>query len=186
MTEDEAQRLIDAAGFDPDAALYLPLFILIALYTGRRAEAILSLRWSKIDLKAKTINFEIEGRAPTKKRRGICRIADELLPHLEEAKRRGSDLGPVLHIGGRPIKSINKGFAAACRRADIENVTPHTLKHTAITWACQSGKAPLWELAGFFATTMKTMEQRYAHHHPDHMQNAVAAVGGKSFRVISR
>ena len=44
LTADEAQRLLDAATFDADAALYLPLFILIALYTGRRAEAIMSLR----------------------------------------------------------------------------------------------------------------------------------------------
>ena len=67
----------------------------------------------------------------------------------------------------------------------LVGVSRHTLKHTAITWACQSGKASLWELSGFFATTPKTME-RYAHHHPDYQRNAVAAVGGKSFRVISR
>jgi integrase len=185
LTEEEAQRLLDASAVDPDAALYMPLFILVALYTGRRSEAILSLRWSKVDLKARTIDFELSGRKRTKKRRGVCSVVDALLPHLEEAKRRGSDLGPVLHINGRPIKSIKKGFAAACRRAGLQAVTPHTLKHTAITWACQSGKASLWELSGFFATTMKTME-RYAHHHPNYQRNAMAAVGGKRLQVISR
>jgi integrase len=180
LTEDEAQRLLDAGD------LNLKLFILIGLYTGRRAEAIMSLRWERIDLKAMTLDFDIPGRKVTKKRRGICRIVPELLPHLIEAKRRGSDIGPVFHINGKPIKSLRKGFEAACRRAGISGVSRHTLKHTAITWACRSGRASLYELAGFFATSMKTMEQRYAHHHPDHQQNAVAAVGGKSFRVISR
>jgi integrase len=185
LTETEAQKLLDAATFDPDAALYLPLFILVALYTGRRAEAIMSLRWEKIDLNGGTINFEIDGRKRTKKRRGICPIVDELRPHLEEAKRRGTDIGPVFHINGRPIKSVRKAFENACRRAGIAGVSRHTLKHTAITWAMQTGKSSPWELSGFFATTEKTME-RYAHHHPDYQANAVAAVGSKRFRVISR
>jgi integrase len=186
LTEDEAQRLLDAAAFDPDAALYMPLYILIALYTGRRAEAITSLTWERIDLKARTINFDIPGRKLTKKRRGQCRIVEELMPHLEAAKRRGGDIGPVFHISGRPIKSLRKGFEAACRRAGLTGVSRHTLKHTAITWACRSGKATLWELSGFFATTMKTMEDRYAHHHPAHQLNAVAAIGGKGLKVTSR
>ena len=87
-------------------------------------------------------------------------------------RRRGGDIGPVFHINGRPIKSVRKGFEAACRRAGLTGVSRHTLKHTAITWACQSGKATLWELGGFFATTPKTMEH-YAHHHPAHQQNAL-------------
>ena len=96
------------------------LFTLIALYTGRRAEAIMSLRWERIDFGANTIDFEIPGRKATKKRRGVCRIPDELRPHLAEAKRRGTDIGPVFHISGRAIKSLRKGFEAACRRAGVE------------------------------------------------------------------
>ena len=103
----------------------------------------MSLRWEKIDLNAGTINFEIDGRKRTKKRRGICPIVDELRPYLEEAKRRGTDIGPVFHINGRPIKSVRKAFENACRRAGITGVSRHTLKHTAITWACLSGKATL-------------------------------------------
>jgi integrase len=146
----------------------------------------MSLRWERIDFNANTIDFEIPGRKATKKRRGICRIPDDLRPYLVEAKRRGSEIGPVFHINGRPIKSVRTAFEGACRRAGLTGVSRHTLKHTAITWACQSGKATLWELAGFFATTMETMEKRYAHHHPAHQANAAAAVSGKSFRVTSR
>ena len=50
--------------------LYLPLFILIGLYTGRRKEAILSLRWPQVDLGAGRIDFEIPGRKRNNKRRG--------------------------------------------------------------------------------------------------------------------
>ena len=124
LSRREAARLIRAARLDPGARLYMPLFILIALYTGRREEAILSLRWSQIDLASNTINFEIAGRARTKKRRGQIQIPERLRPHLARARRRGSDLGPVLHINGRPIKNVKKGFAGACRRAGIEGASP--------------------------------------------------------------
>lgn len=45
--------------------LYLPLFILIALRTGARKEAILSLRLSQVDLEAGRIDFNPAGRRRT-------------------------------------------------------------------------------------------------------------------------
>jgi hypothetical protein len=71
----------------------MPLFIVIGLYTGRRKEAILSLRWPQVDLKGKVIDFDLLGRPVTDKVRGKIRIPDRLLPHLVRAWRRGSDLG---------------------------------------------------------------------------------------------
>ena len=117
LTRTEAARLIRAAR-TPQARLYLPLFILIGLYTGRRKGAILSLRWPQVNLGARTINFEVAGRRTNKKRRGIVPIPPRLLPHLRRARRRGSDLGYVLHINGERIGDIKKGFAGACERRD--------------------------------------------------------------------
>ncbi len=85
LTRKEAARLIRAAR-TPQARLYMPLFILIGLYTGRRKEAILSLRWPQVNLEARTINFEIAGRKRTNKKRGIVPIPPRLLPHLRRAQ----------------------------------------------------------------------------------------------------
>jgi integrase len=52
-------------------------------------------------------------------------------------------------------KDIKKGFAAACDRAGIADVTPHTLKHTAATWLMQSGTDP-WQAAGFLSRRRRT------------------------------
>ena len=71
----------------------MPLFILLGLYTGRRKEAILSLRWPQVDLEAALIDFEIAGRKRTNKKRGKVPIPARLLPHLIRARRRGTDLG---------------------------------------------------------------------------------------------
>src|SRR5215469_1618570 len=99
LTRNEAARLLRAA-CTAQARLYLPLFILIAIYTGRRKEAVLSLRWPQIDLARRTINFDLAGRKRTNKRRGIVPIPPRLLPHIERAKRRGTEMGYVLHVNG--------------------------------------------------------------------------------------
>src|SRR5262249_42064131 len=130
LTREEAALLLRASR-TPHARLYLPLFILLGLYTGRRKEAILSLRWPQVNLDAGLIDFELVGPQRPNKKRGKVPIPRKLLSHLRRARRRGSDLGHVLHIDGEPIGDIKKGFAAACRRAGILGVTPHTLRHTA-------------------------------------------------------
>ena len=184
LTRQEAARLIRAAT-TKRARLYMPLFILMGLYTGRRKEAILSLRWPQVDLEAGRIDFEASRRKRTNKRRGKVPIPPRLLPHLRRARKRGSDLGYVLHIDGERIGDIKNGFAAACRRAGVEGVTPHVLRHTAATWLMQAGTAP-WQASGFLSMTMETLERVYGHHHPDHMRAAAEAVGRRpqNVRVI--
>src|SRR5215471_10986280 len=108
-TRDEAALLLRASR-TAQGRLYMPLFILLGIYTGRRKEAILSLRWPQVKLDTQTINFEIAGRRRTNKRRGVVRIAPELLRHLKRARRRGTDMGYVLHIDGKRIGDIKKGF----------------------------------------------------------------------------
>lgn len=181
LTRDEVARLIHAAR-SPQARLYLPLFILLGVYTGRRKEAILSLRWPQVNLTARTINFEKPGRRRTKKRRGIIKIPPRLLPHLQRARRRGTDLGHVLNINGEAIGDIKKGFAAACERGGVESATPHTLKHTAATWLMQAGTDP-WQAAGFLATSVDTLLKVYGHHHPDYQREAVENIGRRPQNV---
>lgn len=174
LSRSEAARLLRASR-TPQTRLYLPLFILIGLYTGRRAEAVLSLRWPQVDLAAARINFET-GRVRTKKRRGLVPIPPRLLPHLKRARRRGSDLGPVLHLSGRPLKDVAAGFAGACQRAGLSGVTPHTLRHTAATWLMQGG-VDAWQVAGFLSMSLATLTRVYGHHHPDFMQDAALSIG---------
>ena len=183
LTRQEAARLLRGSRTE-QARLYMPLFILLGLYTGRRKEAILSLRWPQVDFVAGLINFETPGREQTKKRRGKVPIPAKLLPHLRRARRRGSDLGFVLHINGRRISDIKKGFAAACKRGELHGVSPHTLRHTAATWLMQAG-VQHWQAAGFLAMSEKTLRDVYGHHHPDYLREAAEAFN-KRARPVRR
>jgi integrase len=146
----------------------------------------MSLRWPQVNLEAKTINFEIAGRRRTNKRRGVVPIPPRLLPHLKREWRRGTDMGYVLHIDGKPIGDIKKGFAAACQRAALMAVTPHTLRHTAATWLMQRG-TDLWEASGFLSMSMETLQRVYGHHHPDYLRQAANNIGRRpqNVRVIA-
>ena len=181
LSRKEAARLIRMARTSR-ARLYMPLFILIGLYTGRRKEAILSLRWPQVNFEARTISFEVPGRRRTNKKRGIIPIPPRLLPHLARARKRGNDLGHVLHIDGKRIGDIKKGFAAACKRAGIAGVSPHTLKHTAATWLMQGGTDP-WQAAGFLSTSVETLLRVYGHHHPDYQREAAENIGKRPQNV---
>lgn len=186
LTRKEAAKLLnEARKARSDVRLYLPLFIVLGLYTGARKEALLTLRWPQIDLDAKRINFK---RADdTNKKRAHNRLPDRLVAHLRRAhKRRHSDLGYVIHDKGKPILDIGGAwdgsadgfvqgsFGRACKRAGIADVTPHTLRHTCGTWMAHQG-VPLRLIGEYLGHTDERTTKLYAHHHPDYQDEAVAA-----------
>lgn len=170
LTRSEAARLIRHA--EP----HIRRFILLSIYTGRRATAVLELIWPRIDLEAGTIRFRAEGQAETKKRRGRVRIPRQLKEHLNRwSYRHGSH---VVMFRGKPIASVKRGIERAAARAGIDGVTPHVLKHTAITWAIMKGLG-VEEAAEYFDTTPATIRNHYWHHSPHHQSRALEVIERK-------
>ena len=154
---------------------YLPLFILAAVYTGRRKEAILSLRWCQIDLDAGLIDFEGSARRSNKKR-GLIPVPERLLPHLRRAGRGQPEMGFVINDSGARLKEIYRGLVAAAKRAGVEGVTPHVFRHTAASWLMQSGM-DIEKAARFLAMSKKTLEDVYGHLHPGFHKEAADTIG---------
>lgn len=185
LTHGEAAKLLNSARTGRgDVRLYLPLFILIGLYTGARPGAILSLRWPQIDFEAGRIDFAPIGTRRTNKRKVRGQpIPRPLLTFLRLARKRGTDLGYVVHDNGARIKDVGGGwdgnpakpghgsFGSACKRAGLIGVTPHTLRHTCGTWMAQRGVA-LHKIGGWLGHTDGRTTELYAHHHPDFMDDA--------------
>jgi integrase len=159
-------------------------FILIGLYTGTRHEANLSMRWgvnSKggwFDLDRGVMYRRGEGQVETNKRRVPAPIPDRLSPHLKRW-RKMTVIGPV-EYAGRLILKERKGWDRARELAGLgEDVTPHVLKHTCITWLLQN-RVPIWEVAGFVGTSEKVIRDVYGHHSPDHLNAARTGFSGRS------
>jgi integrase len=174
LTRSEAARLLWESRKEYRARGHLPLFILIALYTGARQAAILGLRWTQVDLVTGRINFNEPGRPRTNKRRPVIPIPRGLRWFLVKAQARARSPW-VTSYRGRPLRNISKGFNTAARRAGLEGVTRHTLRHTCGTWLAQAG-VDLYQIAGWLGHSNTRTTELYAHHHPSYLDAARKAL----------
>ena len=183
LTRDEAAKLLWAAWRNPKSK-HLSRFILIALYTGTRSEAILSLQFMPntpggyVDTERGMMHRRGMGKAETKKRTPSIHIPRQLLAHLRRWERDGSRF--VVHVRGNRVGHVKSAWSTALEASGIPYCTRHDLRHTAITWAMQHGAAK-WDAAGYFGVSLDVLEQVYGHHHPDHMRSAVMAMERKLY-----
>lgn len=135
VTEEEVTKLIDAAVTD-----HVRLFILIALCSGARHRAICQLTWDRVDLDKCEMNFVVPrtGRSVIDKGflKGRAKVpfGPMLRAALSAAKLKAAT-GHVIEWNGQPVDNVAKGFREAAKRAGLADVTPHTLRHSAATWA---------------------------------------------------
>jgi len=135
----------------------------------------MALQWQQntaggwMDLESSRIDFNAAGRRQTKKRCPTIPIPPRLLPFLKAARKRTRQY--VLEYNGKRVGNPRKAFADACARAGLEEVTPHTMRHTAATWQAHS-RTPSREAAGFLGMSEKTYDRIYAKRHPDYMKEA--------------
>ncbi|MDD2324498.1 MAG: site-specific integrase [Alphaproteobacteria bacterium] len=169
---------------------HLSFFILLALYTAARKEAILTLTWSQVDLQKGIIDLNKQGAKITNKRRAIVPIPRKLMTFLRIAKSRAPEICDdkcVMDYFGKPILRIDQSFRRVVADAGLKKVTPHTLRHTAATWMAQAG-VPMWVISKYLGhTSTRTTERIYAHHNPDFLVEAKEALergAGKQKEVI--
>lgn len=154
-------------------------FILIALGTGTRHDAILKLRWGVnaaggwIDLDAGLVYRRGEGQAETRKRRTPVPMSRRLTAHARRWRRLTVN-GPV-EYAGRLILKERRGFREACDRAGLgEEVVPHVLRHTYATWAILAG-VPISRVARALGASEKMVSEVYGHHDPEFLRDVAEA-----------
>nr|WP_321462890.1 tyrosine-type recombinase/integrase [uncultured Cohaesibacter sp.] len=178
LTREEAAALLRAARRNSETR-HIARFILVALYTGTRKRAILNLGWRKddhaghIDIEQGILYRIGEKEQRTKKERTPARLPRQLLLHARLWRKNSPN--HVIDYKGMKVDDIKTAWSRICQDAEISDVTRHTLKHTAITWAMQNRCSPA-DAASFFATSIRTIEDIYLHHHPDHQKSAVGAM----------
>ncbi|MCX8281765.1 site-specific integrase [Phyllobacterium sp. 0TCS1.6C] len=174
LTRQEAARLLRAARQEYRSRFPLTLFILMALYTGARTSALMELEWSQIDFERRTIDFNKSAAQETNKRRAHIPIGRKLYGHLLRRYRMSAGKSHfVFHQKTQPnthIGSVVKGFRAACKRADLKEVTPHTLRHTCASWLAQRGEKMI-DASAYLNMSVPTLGRVYAHHHPQHIKD---------------
>lgn len=136
--------------------------------------AILELTWAQVDFKHGTVNFNVQDREQTNKRRPVVPINDRAREALQEAVR-GARTDYVIEWDGQPVKSIKKAISKAADRSGIE-CSPHVFRHTAAVWMAQAN-VPMQKIAQFLGhTSTRVTERTYARYSPGFMRDAAEAL----------
>jgi integrase len=169
LTREELDRLLDHV-----KTPHVRLFIILAVTTGARMNALLELRWEQVDFKHRTINFNQPGRAQTNKRRPEVPLNARAYEALEEAARAAlTDW--VIEWDGKQVKSIKKAIRTAAQRSGVR-CSPHVFRHTAGVWMAQAD-VPMQKISQFLGhTSTRVTERTYARYSPSFMKDAAAAL----------
>lgn len=174
LTRSEAARLLWAAR----RYQHLRRFILLGLYTGSRPGVLLRLRWDQIDFGSGVMSRTPAGKIQDKKKRAPkVKLGWRILAHLTRWKRLDGSQKVICHFtspyhpGTRQVEDPHGAWKKVIKKAKLPGVTRHTLRHTRATWMMQKG-VDIWEAAGFLGMTVKTLENVYGHHSPQHQENA--------------
>lgn len=69
-----------------------------------------------------------------------CARGSSKLRRMERASASNcGEVRVIIEWAEQPVKKIRKGFEAATRRASLQDVTPHILRHTAASWSVNGG-----------------------------------------------
>ncbi len=168
LTSDEQACLL-AVSHGP-----LETFVQIALLTGQRREAITSLRWEQIDWTHNIVDFR-DPEAPNSSRmkgRGVVPLLGDLRDLLARLALLNAKGKFVIEEWEGDGTRLDRPFKAACKAADIQGVTPHTLRHTVATRLVRRG-VPLLEVSRLLGhKSVVTTEKNYLSLTPDYIANA--------------
>lgn len=188
LTRDEVARLVWACYRSRaiDKRKHLVRFILIGVYTGTRHDAILRLQWmanttgGHADLDKARLFRRPARQKETKKRQPTIRIPDRLLAHMRRWQRLDQGIQSIVHYQGEAVGRLEKSFRSAREAAGLsDDVIPHALRHTCITWLMQSGE-DINEVSSFTGVSVEELQRTYWHHSPEFQEGVATAKMAKS------
>lgn len=146
----------------------LRTLILVGTNCGLRLKSeALTLRWADVDVARRTLTvaaaYAKSGTSRTVSLNSVVLRALTGLPRISEFV--------FAKPNGKPYHAV-RGFRAACQRACLTHVTPHTLRHTFATRLVENGVdlRTVQELGGWATLSLI---QRYAHVSPSRKAEAV-------------
>jgi integrase len=157
-------------------APHIALAIRLMLETAGRVTAILELTWDRVDFEAKTINLRTT-ETGLRKGRAAVPMNDGLRAMLQTARSVALTDYVVEYAGNeKPLKSIKTGFNKAVADAGLDDVSPHTLRHTAAVHLAAAGR-PMARISQYLGhSSVHVTEKVYARFAPDHLREEAAVL----------
>ena len=143
-----------------------------ALNTGMRLGEIISLEWKGVDLFRKTVTiFKSKNKEP--RTIPINETVFEMLKGKAKVKSIKTNLVFYTEVHTMySLTNVDRAFRITTEKAKIENLKFHDLRHTFATRLVQLGK-DLYKVQRLLGHKTPAMTQRYAHHYPESLRDAV-------------
>ena len=136
-----------------------------ALATGLRQSNVMRLEWSQVDMD-RSVAWIHPDQAKGRKAIHVP-LSSVAISVLK--RQLGKHPLRVFTFRGKPIRQVNtKACQKALKRAKIENLRWHDLRHTWASWLVQHG-TPLNAVQEMGAWESEEMVRRYAHLAPAHL-----------------
>lgn len=185
LSEANVQALMKAAVADQDPRLWL--FVAFGLNTAMRHGEILKVRYDHIDHDARRI-FIPQAKAGEREQPITAALAAMLKQQQEADGEQADWLFPSdHHRAKRPHRgSMAKPFLRAVVRAGLvpTRVTPHVMRHTAITRLVKAG-VDLPTVQKISGHKTMAMVLRYVHVHGQHIDAAISAIDNAFPQLIT-
>jgi len=172
LSPEDERRLLGAC-----RAPALRDLVLLALRTAGRRGELLGLTWSDVDLKRGTVTFRDTKNGT---HRSVARVGDALETLKTRSKVRHLR-SPWIFPSAKDPKhpaQFRGAFENAVKRADLEGIVFHHLRHTALTRLAESG-ATLSELQQIAGHKTLAMVARYKHLTEDSTRGALERMAAR-------
>lgn len=165
LSDEEIRRLLDACH-----APHVRLAVVLLLTTGARVGAVLDLTWDRVDFERGVIDLRLPDGL-TRKGRAVVPMNRMARAALEAAfPARLTD--HVVEWGGRRVRSIRKGYAAALKRAGMEGVHIHQIRHSVAVRLLENGST-IEEVAQFLGHSNTAITYKvYSRFTTEYLSNA--------------
>ncbi|SIO11664.1 Site-specific recombinase XerD [Vannielia litorea] len=177
LTDDQCVALLDAAASDHNENVHA--FVMVGLHTGMRHAEILKIRREDVDV-GKRVIWVPRAKAGSREQPITRELADYLRKRMEMLPPGCEWLFPSLGSATGHVHTIRKAFRRSAERAglDPDQITPHTLRHTAVTHLVQAG-VDLPTVQRISGHKTLSMVARYAHQSGSHIEAAMDRLEGR-------
>ncbi|MDG6004969.1 MAG: site-specific integrase [Candidatus Brocadia sp.] len=157
LSEDEEKKLLE------NSPQWLRDIIVFAVYTGLREDELLSLQWSRVNLFNKTIVIQ-ETKSGKPRTIPLLETALNILTEKSKVRNLKSEFVFLSNAATKiDCHNLIRAFNNTTRKAGIQDIRFHDLRHTFATKLSQRGysEKKISELLGHYSIVMT---ERYIHH----------------------
>jgi len=183
LTDEQCAALLAAAAADSNENVHG--FTMVGLHTGMRHKEIAAIRKDDIDLEKRVI-WLAKAKAGAREQPITQELAEYLEKRMEMLSPTCPWLFPSVSSATGHVHTMRKAFRRAAEGAgfDPDLITPHILRHTAVTHLVQT-QVDLPTVQRISGHKTLAMVARYAHQNGAHIQAAMMRLEGRVGRSLA-